>query len=261
MFTKLTEEDFYILREPLKSGRQSPGSLGGILFLGCFLQFLMYYLIYYIAAESTVYPGVEKIQTIHLWVTVILTAFSAIFSISTVYKKFEKTQYLLSIIVSQNLFGIYLYLGALFLIGEAGNVTEGFLINFTTITLGTAVALFLAVFARFYFLLKKRKYREGSTKAERREKFETTSYIPIAIIASTGLVLIVNSLMKNDVLGGSNESVIFTILPLLIFFTMIFILPEQLVILYCKFRFKSFNFNLNGRLYSIDNTKHNTSRK
>ncbi|WP_240628679.1 ABC transporter ATPase [Bacillus salacetis] len=203
----------------------------------------------------------EKIKIIHFWITILLTVFSAIFAISAVYKKFEKTQYLTSIIVSQNLFGVYLYIGALFLIGEKDGATAEFLISFTFITLSVAAALFLAVFVRFYVLLQKGQYREGSAKGELREKFEATSYIPIAIIGGTGVVLIVNSLLRNGVMGGSLESNIFTVLPLLIFYTMIFVLPEQLVILYCKFRFKSFNFNWSGHLYPMEDPKPNALKK
>ncbi|PLR95918.1 ABC transporter ATPase [Bacillus sp. T33-2] len=255
MFRNLCEEDFALLRGPLESGRQSPNSLGGILFLGCFLQWLLFYLIYTVTAEMTVYPNVESIKTIHFWSTIVLTILSAIFAISAVYKKFEKSQYIVSIIVSQNLFGIFLYLGALFSIGQESEATEEFLITFTYITLGVAAALFLATFMRLYLLLKNGRYREGSAKGEHREKFDTTSYIPVAIVGSTGIVLIIISLIRNGLIGGSFETVLFTVLPLLIFYTMIFVLPEQLVILYCKYRFKSFNFNESGFLYPMEEMK------
>lgn len=39
----------------------------------------------------------------------------------------------------------------------------------------------------------------------------------------------------------------------LLFFTMLFILPEQLVILYCKYRFESFNFDKDGQLIPMIN--------
>ena len=40
-----------------------------------------------------------------------------------------------------------------------------------------------------------------------------------------------------------------------LFFVMLFVLPEQLVILYCKYKYKSFNFNERGYLYSIGDQK------
>ena len=51
MLHKLKEKDFAVLRGPLESGRQSPDSLAGALFLLIFLQALIYYVTYYIAAE------------------------------------------------------------------------------------------------------------------------------------------------------------------------------------------------------------------
>ena len=43
MLEKLTEEDFMVLRGPLESGRQGPGSLGGMLLLSIFLQIPMFF--------------------------------------------------------------------------------------------------------------------------------------------------------------------------------------------------------------------------
>ena len=44
-------------------------------------------------------------------------------------------------------------------------------------------------------------------------------------------------------------------LAFLLYFMMMFVLPEQLVILYCKFRFKSFNFDPDGNLYPASSCK------
>lgn len=248
MFKEFTERDFIGFREHLKS-RQNPNSLGGALFISCFLQFLLYYLIYYVAAEATVYPNVATIKKIHFGVTLILTVFSAVFMFSLVFKTFEKTQYLLSILVSQNVFGIYSYLGALFLIGEGDVATSAFLVTFTYITSGIAVVLFVATFFRLYLLIKKGQYRESSKKGE---EFESTSYIPIVIIASIGtLIILITLVINNGVIGVSDETIFFIVLSLLIFYVMIYVLPEQLIILYCKFRFKSFNFNMSGHLYPV----------
>ncbi|GCD82983.1 hypothetical protein PTHTG4_20460 [Parageobacillus thermoglucosidasius] len=65
MFKKLSAEDFAALRGPFESGRQSPGNLGGILFLSVFLQSLVYGLEYFVAADASIYPNKERILMIH----------------------------------------------------------------------------------------------------------------------------------------------------------------------------------------------------
>ncbi len=238
----MSVEDFAVLRESLDSGRQSPKTIGDTLLLTVLLQLLMFYVTYFISAESSIYPNIGRIQSIHLYVTAVLVLLSIIFSIPSIYKKMEKTQYLISIIVSQNLFGVFLYLCALFLVGEAYGVTEKFLVNFTYLTLLFGVLIFIVTSIRFYVLLKKGKYRKDSTGDELRAKFETKLYLPAMIIGSVGFVFILQYLFSR--LENSDIGMIFYIvLPFLIFYTMLFILPEQLVILYCKCRFKSFNFN------------------
>ena len=97
MFKKLSAEDFAALRGPFESGRQSPKHLGDMLFLSIFLQGLMYALEYFVIADASIYPNKGKILTIHFWITLI------IYSIPAVYKKSQKIQYLVVILVSQNL--------------------------------------------------------------------------------------------------------------------------------------------------------------
>ncbi|PLR95917.1 ABC transporter ATPase [Bacillus sp. T33-2] len=248
MLGKLSEKDFAVLRGPLESGRQSPQSLSGTLFLGLFIQALIVFLIYN-TTESTVYPNVDQIKTIHYWTTGALMVLSILYAFPFVYKRGQKIQYLLGILVSQNAGAASMFLGAIFFIGESDAARVNSLINLTFMSLAIALVLFIVTYIRFYILLKKGKYREGSDRDILRQRFEARSYLPIAIVGSTGLVLILQYLIRNGVID-SIESILLSVLPLLIFYTMIFVLPEQLVILYCKFRFKSFNFNERGYLYS-----------
>lgn len=252
MFNQLTEEDFSVLRGPLESGRQSPKSLATVLILGVFLQALLFYLTYYVAAESTIYPNLDRIYEIHFFLTSAFILLSLLFGIPALFKRFERLQYFLSIVVSQNL-SILIYFAALFLLGEEEGATGESLISFTWITLLIAALLFIATFIRFIVLLNKGYYRKGSKADELRGKFETTSYIPIAIIGGIGLVFLIQYVMK---MGTSDlfDTFMFVFLPLAIFYAMIFVLPEQLVILYCKFRFKSFNFDERGYLFRAAST-------
>ncbi len=249
MFSKLKEEDFEVLKKPLESKRQGPSSLSFALILGLFFQPLLLFLEYFVANYS-VYPYKEEILNVHLWFTSILVVLSLFYAIPFIYKKSEKIQYLLSILVSLNLFTIPLFFLALFLIAKEGEgmvLTAESLLNFTWILLLIGFLILLATSIRFYILLRKGHYRKGSKKDEMRSRFETTSYIPAAIISGIGIVFIIQYIARH--LGNNDLNVLFVIVGgIVLFFVTLFILPEQLVILYCKFRFKSFNFNERGYL-------------
>ena len=115
MLRKLKEEDFAVLRGPFESGRQSPGALWRVLILSIFLQALLFSLEYFMAGQYTVYPYKEQILLVHFIFTVILSVLSLIYAIPIVYKKSEKMQYLVSILVSQNVFSFSLFISALLL--------------------------------------------------------------------------------------------------------------------------------------------------
>lgn len=143
---------------------------------------------------------------------------------------------------------------ALFLIGkpEEGMIaTPESLLNFTYILLFIGLLIFVATCIRFYILLRNGHYRKGSKKGELRGKFEKTSYIPTATITGVGLVFIIQYIARNSAIDDINV-MIAIVGGILVFFVMLFILPEQLVILYCKLRYKSFNFNVRGYLNSRD---------
>jgi hypothetical protein len=245
---RLQEEDFEVLRGPLESERQRPATLAGILVLGAFLQALLFALEYFVAGDSTVYPYKDEILIVHFWFTVGLIVLSLIYAIPAIYNRSGRIQYLLSILVSQNLFSLCLFISALFLIGKDGQgaSTES-LLNFTYITLAIGLLIFIVTFIRFYTLLKKGEYRKGSEKDELRAKFEAKSYLPMASIAGLGLVFVIQYIARNSAIDDLNVMVAI-VMGIGLFFVMLFILPEQLVILYCKYRFKSFNFDERGYL-------------
>jgi|SRR5690625_480996 len=257
MFKKLSEEDFAVLRGSLESGRQSPNALGGILILSIFLQGLMFVLTYFVAADSTFYPNQTIIFILHLVITIIFILLAIIFAIPSVYMKYQKTQYFLSILISQNLFGVYFYIAALFLIGseflvEHQNIES--LMTLTYVTLIIGVLIFIVTFIRFYKLLQKGEYSKGSKKDSLRGRFETKSYLPIAIIGGLGIVYVIQHIARNTYSIDINAMTIIIIGPLL-FYTMLFVLPEQLVILYCKRRFESFNYDQHGNLKPLGTRK------
>ncbi|KQL36828.1 hypothetical protein [Psychrobacillus sp. FJAT-21963] len=250
MFRKLKEDDYGVLRGPLESGRQSPGNLAIVLIIGIFLQALLYALEYFMAADSTIYPYKDEILIVHFWITVVLIVLSLIYALPAVFKRSEKVQNLLVIIVTQNMSSVPFLIMALFLIGNKGEgliATPESLLNFTLIILFIGLLVFFATFIRFYILLQKGHYRKGSKKGEIRGRFETTSYISAAMIAGIGIVFVIQYIARNSAINDLNM-IILIVGGFLTFFIMLFILPEQLVILYCKYRFKSFNFNERGYL-------------
>jgi hypothetical protein len=259
MFKKLSAEDFAVLRGPFESGRQSPSNLGGMLFLSVFLQGLMYALEYFVAADASIYPNKVKILMIHFWVTLILIVLSIVYSIPAVYKRSQKMQYFVVILVTQNMGGVTSYFMALFFLGKNIGIqlSKEALLNFTYITLLIGLLIFIVTSIRFYILLIKGHYRKGSKKAEQRENMEylIKSYLPVIIAGSIGLLFIIQFLVRNikvNLLTQGFEPLLVIILGPALFFTMMFVLPEQLVLLYCKYRFEGFNFYLSGDLKELE---------
>ncbi|WP_336496227.1 hypothetical protein [Psychrobacillus sp. FJAT-51614] len=153
--------------------------------------------------------------------------------------------------MSQNLFSFTFFISALFIIGkeyEGMTATPNSLLNFTYILLLLGFLVFIVTFIRFYILLRKGYYRKGSKKDELRSKWETKKYMPLAIIGGLGIVFIIQYIARSSSVNDLNAMVVIVI-GITLFFVMLFVLPEQLVILYCKYRFKSFNFNERGYLY------------
>jgi len=174
VFSKLKEEDFGVLRGPFESGRQTPGNLGFTLIISIFLQALLYALEYFMAADATIFPYKDNILQIHFWLTVVLIILSIIYAFPAIYKKNGKMQYLVTIIVTQNMSSIPFIIMALFLIGKDGEgmiVTASSLLNFTFAILFLGFLVFTATSIRFYLLLKKGFYRKGRKK----EKYEVDS--------------------------------------------------------------------------------------
>ena len=251
LLKKLTIEDVAVLREPLVSGRQSPNALAGALILGVIMQSLLYNLESTVLGRMTNFPYKDQILAVHFWITVVLVILSVIYAIPLIYRKSQKIQYLLTILVSQNFFAVSSYICGLFLLGENQGISESSLLTFTMVTLFLGALLLIATVIRFSILLRKGKYRKGSKRDELRAKFETKTYIPAVIIGSTALLFIIQFAVRTFNLADLEDAMI-AIISFVIFYTMIFVLPEQLVILYCKFRFKSFNYNERGNLYNED---------
>ncbi|MER2008968.1 MAG: hypothetical protein ABS939_16070, partial [Psychrobacillus sp.] len=152
---RLIEEDFEVLREPLESGRQSRESISVVLILGVFLQALMFALNYYLAVPYSLFPFKEEIINIHFWLTVTIIGLSIVYSIPFVYKRSERIQYALSILVSHNVGSISFLIISLFTIGleDEGMTNDAdTLMQIAYVILAVALLLFIIIMVRYYIL-------------------------------------------------------------------------------------------------------------
>ncbi|MFJ7932765.1 hypothetical protein [Sporosarcina sp. NPDC096371] len=254
---KLTVEDFAKLREPQKLGGRSPSALANMLISYIILQAIIFAIEYFAGVSFTNYPYNKEILIVHFWIIVAHVILSIIFSIQAVFRKAERIQYLVYIVVNLNMFGVSFFILALFLLGsqeENTGITQEFLLNYTYLALLIGLVVFVVAFLRYYLLLHKGHFRKGETKETLLERLMDRLMLgPGFLIVGIGLVLIM--LYLNEV-AGFVEDRWMTMAPIFIghlcFYATLFVLPEQIVVLYCKFRFKSFNFNIRGSLMSED---------
>ena len=117
------------------------------------------------------------------------------------------------------------------------------------VTLVIGILIFIASYIRFYILLNKADYRMDSKKDKLRSKLEINikSILPIVIIGSIAIVYVLQFMVRNAY-SIRFDDILIVLIGIGVFYTMLFILPEQLVILYCKYGFDSFNYSGNGKL-------------
>ncbi|WP_370295985.1 hypothetical protein [Rossellomorea marisflavi] len=244
MVGKLKEKDFEAIRNSALS-RQTPSNLAGAFIICIPLLWLMYFLVFYVAGDATGdvtnYPIFSEMMFICFWFTVVLTVLMIVFTFRYFYMKFQKIQYILAIVLSHALFSVSVYLAALFIIGKSDRVSEDVLMKITLISLSSMVLVVIVTIIRFIILLNKGAYRKGTAKYVQRTEHEGSSYMTIIGVATIGLVVVLEMIISPFGFGGHQRIVI--ILSFLVVHIMSFVLPVQLVILYCKYRFKSFNFD------------------
>ncbi|MEK3806237.1 hypothetical protein MHB63_06535 [Bacillus sp. FSL H8-0547] len=215
------------------------------------MQWFWFFLAKFISQYS-IFPNKEEVFFYLFWLCVVLSVLSTVYTIPFIYKRSQKIQYSLVIIVLQIIFGYFPLLLMLVHLGTAESglsIDENTLIDFTEIIILIGMLVFLVTIIRLAILLKKGQYRQGTKKDRLRKKYEKADYLPSVILGSMGILFFLRFLFANIQTGFSLETIV-GVLGILLFFTMMFILPEQLLIMYCKIRFKSFNFNERGYLYA-----------
>lgn len=250
---KLSEEDFSVLAGPIKSGRQSPESLGVNLLIAPFLIGLLLII-------GNVFVFVDRIEPAHYVVVLLCLLFDmvgaviivlAIFYASKkIYKSRQAEQYLVVTLISQYLFGI-LPLGiALYMIFDGtqfhhnvpiGNSGMAFFIIGIMVF---GVIVFLFAFLRFIKKLEEGKFRRNTKRDKYRGYLEERSLDFDGIVKKFVIAFILVAIILRMILQVNDIEILFIgSLTIIIFYTMLFILPEQLVIWYCMKKFKSFQSN------------------
>lgn len=148
-------------------------------------------------------------------------------------------------------------MAAIFLVGDQHTIPQGSLFNFTNSTLIVGLLIFVLSLTRLTISIMRGSYRTGSKNHQTRSKMENRSYIGIAIVSGLSIYYTLHYLIRSfRRVGFLLGEGLMILLGLLLYYAMLFILPEQLAILYCKAAYKSFNFSsISGRLYSIEDVK------
>src|SRR5699024_5400642 len=181
----------------------------------------------------------------------LVVAISAIFFASKkVYKSRQAGQYLFVTIISPYLFGILPLAIALYMIFDDVQFNHNFTIGNTEMVLFIIGIIDLGlIFIIFDFLRFTKRLEDGKyhkkNKIDTNEGFlEGRSLNFKKIYTTFGVAFILVAIKLLTVLHVTDvETLFISSLTIMIFYSMLFILPEQIVIWYCIKRFKSFQVN------------------
>lgn len=254
---QLSEEDFAVLSGPLDSGRQSPSGLAGTLLLAPFLLGFVVILANFFVFGDRIEPAHPVVIVICLIMDVVgflIIVLSFVFSAKKVYKSRQSTQYFITILVSQFLFGGFFYWIVLYILFDNKQFHHNIVISnneMLSLIIGTlllGMLIFIIAFIRFIRLLEDGKFRKNTKRDEIRGSLENN--IPkikrTATVGGASFVLIGISL--NRIYGVYDfEFLLGATVSMSLFYVMLFILPEQLVIWYSIKRFESFQFDFDDR--------------
>lgn len=256
MFKQLKEEDFYVFSGPLASGRQSPDGIAGGLLIASALTTL-------VLAIGNVFVFIDRIEPAHknvILIDIVITSvglvtvlISFIFSFKYFYETRQAMQYLISIWMSQFLFGHLIYWIMLYIMFDGQHFhhsldVEGYkIVVYIVVTFLLGFILFMGSFIHLVIKIRKGHYQKDTFIAKMRESVELNieqykwSAIRIAMIFVSSIVAVMSWLEVTEV-----ETLTLVTLGTTLFVTMCTILPEQLIILYCIKRFDNFNFKNNA---------------
>ncbi len=246
------EEDFGLFRLSFESGRQSPKNAAKWLLISVLTQSFMFFLLSLAPINHTrMFVFKQVCVSIVFLFTAVLILLSIIYSIPHLYKKQEHIQYkILSLGLSNNIIVIPFFIG-LFILIQENNIPDFiyFLLGLLLGLLGLGLYYIIVrktteAISNGYFSGPSIANHDGAVKKDK----EINSKLPGLIFGGTGLLLILGSSPPFvDTVDG--ESVFLAILFISVYFFGIHVITMNLIAIYCKERFRSFNFTEEGHLY------------
>ncbi len=244
---KYNEEDFVQFRVALESGKLSPKRLI-ITLVGGILGQLLLALCLFIVADPQMFPGYfkDEILIVVYFFTSILIIFSIVFLIPFFYRKNQRMQYIISSVNILNILSVMPLFCSLFFLVRNRDLS-------LMVYLVIAVSLIVFGMGLYWLVLcgLRKKIQYGGYRndvagkrngmAVRHDNADL-SQIPSIIFGGAGFAMIVGSL-------GLVGDTLVMIIMLLLYLTGIYLFAQARLIMYCKRRFRSFNFSEEGHLY------------
>lgn len=259
-YHRLPEDDFSALRRRFELHQQSPRVLGKALVGSTIALAIFGFFSIIILTDGWDHPLLDRIFLIHAVITGIQMALSLIYGIPHVNRVSQKMQYVI-VMNTLLLIGISFYMVPLYVVADEVlfgynallyDVTAETFIRFIQLSLLLGFFIMIVGFIRFNYLLKHGKFRKGSHLDLKRQTTEEspTDYIRAILIIVVGIVVIAQAIMRYLKVDDPSRILVASF-GILAFYFVLYKLPDQLCILYCKWRFKSFNFDKEGNIYPI----------
>lgn len=248
----LKESDFTIFRTSFESGRQTPQALSKAIIINIVMQLVLGVAIF-AAADPVVRPEYNKLTLliIQYTMTLLLIIYAAIYIFPNNYFKKQHTQLLVANLLLLNFLSIFPFYGALFVLVRTVDVSEGSFFGLAIVVIVSGIVFYLSILHRLRRSIEVGNYRKESEKINyekvlKRDRAISTR-LPEFIIAGIGVVFIISYLMST--MSEHVEMMILCFMLFLLFYMGIFLFAYSTIGVYCKKRFKSFNFDEEGELH------------
>ncbi|MEI3613190.1 hypothetical protein [Pseudogracilibacillus sp. SO30301A] len=250
---QFTEMDLGLFRSSFESGRQAPKSAARWLWVNVITQVIMCLILLRAAidAERLVAFKQGMMKTVFLF-TIVIIILSIIYSIPYFYKKQEHIQYrILSLGLGNNVISIPYFCG-IFMLMQENNIPDFiyFLVAVSLILLG--VGMFFMIVHKTSKAIKTGYFSRHSNQSNYDETVQKDkafiSNLPGLIFGGAGLLLIIGTSIPY-LKTADGEAIFMAMLAIICYFFGIHIITMNLIAIYCKERFRSFNFPEEGHLY------------
>lgn len=247
------EEDFGLFRSSFESGRQSPRNIAKLTWLMIFPQFLLCLVLYVASNDSSRFITLKQgiMNGIFLF-TLVLIVLLVIYSVPYLYKKQEHIQFRIFSLGYFNNIVIIPYFSSMFFLVRENNTPDYiyFIVAILLILFGLGM-FYMSLHLTFtsisngYFA--RESIENNYNSAVKKEK-NFKSKLPGLVFGGAGLLLVFGS-SPPFVDTYDREALFLAVILLLAYFLGIHIVTMNLIAIYCKERFRSFNFSEEGHLY------------